>query len=169
VKSFRDGSILTRPAWAYNGLARKRLQSLGPGRKLHACFEFALGRKTMEENRASMASISWTKEFPGAITICDAAGVILEMNDQAAKAFAKDGGRALVGTNLLDCHPEPSRTKLQDLLSSGRINVYTIEKGGTKTLVYQAPWYEDGQYRGLVEVALTLPETLPHFVRDAPP
>lgn len=114
-----------------------------------------------------MSNVPWTKEFPGDITICDATGVILEMNDGAASVFEKQGGRGLVGTNLLDCHPEPSRTKLQHLLESGKTNVYTIEKGGVKKLVYQAPWYEDGQYRGLVEIVLVLPDPLPHFVRDS--
>lgn len=113
-----------------------------------------------------MSNIPWTKEFPGDITICDATGVILEMNDGATGVFEKRGGRGLVGTNLLDCHPEPSRTKLQHLLESGKTNVYTIEKGGVKKLVYQAPWYEGGQYRGLVEIVLVLPDQLPHFVRD---
>ena len=47
-----------------------------------------------------------------------------------------------------------------------KVNAYTTEKGGVKRLVYQAPWYEDGEYRGLVEVALVLPDVLPHFVRD---
>ena len=89
------------------------------------------------------------------------------MNDRAAESFAKDGGRELVGSNLLDCHPEPSRSKLLELLASGKVNAYTIEKGGVKKLIYQAPWYEDGEYRGLVEVALVLPDVLPHFVRDA--
>ena len=114
-----------------------------------------------------MTSIPWPKEFPGDITVCDAAGVILEMNDGAAKSFAKEGGRGLVGSNLLDCHPEPSRSKLQELLAARKVNAYTTEKGGVKRLVYQAPWYEDGEYRGLVEVALVLPDVLPHFVRDA--
>jgi hypothetical protein len=114
-----------------------------------------------------MTSIPWTNEFPGGVTVCDAAGVILEMNDRAAEAFRDQGGRALVGTNLLDCHPEPSRTKLRQLLSSGAVNAYTIEKGGVRKLIYQAPWYEGGQYRGLAEISLDLPERLPHFVRDA--
>ena len=113
-----------------------------------------------------MTSIPWANEFPGDITVCDAAGVILEMNDHAAKTFAKDGGRALLGSNLLDCHPEPSRSKLQELLATGKVNAYTIEKEGVKKLVYQAPWYEDGVYAGLVEVALVLPDVLPRLVRD---
>lgn len=108
----------------------------------------------------------WATEFPCAVTVCDAAGVILEMNDRAAKSFEDQGGRALLGTNLLDCHPEPSRTKLRELLATARPNAYTIEKGGERKLVYQSPWYDSGQYRGLVEIVLPLPEQLPHFVRD---
>jgi PAS domain-containing protein len=122
--------------------------------------------KFNSKDRRAMASIPWAKEFPGGITVCDAAGVILEMNDRAAAAFAKEGGRELIGSNLLDCHPEPSRTKLQELLAAKKVNAYTIEKGGVKTLVYQAPWFEDGEYRGLVEVTMVLPDVLPHFVRD---
>ncbi len=87
-------------------------------------------------------------------------------DDRATKAFEKDGGRALLGTNLLDCHPEPSRTKLRQLLASGEVNAYTIEKGGVRKLIYQAPWHENGEYRGLVEISLVLPNSLPHFVRD---
>ncbi len=110
--------------------------------------------------------IPWPKEFPGEITVCDAAGTILEMNDRSASTFEKQGGRRLVGTNLLDCHPEPARTKLQEMLASGKTNAYTIEKDGIRKLVYQAPWHEDGQYRGFVEIVLALPNPVPHLVRD---
>ena len=114
-----------------------------------------------------MTHIPWPKEFPAAITVCDAAGRILEMNDRADQTFAKDGGRALVGSSLLDCHAEPSRDKLLELLAAPKVNAYTIEKGGVKKLIYQAPWFEDGKFGGLVEMSLVLPDVLPHFVRDA--
>lgn len=107
----------------------------------------------------------WTREFPGAITVCDRDGTILDMNDRAAQVFAADGGRALIGRNVLDCHPEPARTKLRGLLGSGKPNVYTIEKNGVRKLIYQAPWYQDGEYRGFVELSLEIPEAMPHFVR----
>ena len=113
-----------------------------------------------------MTNIPWTKELPGAITVCDTAGVIVEMNDRSVKAFEKQGGRALIGTNLLDCHPEPSRTKLQQMLTTPQVNAYTIEKGGRRKLIYQTPWYENGRHCGLIEIALPLPGPLPHFVRD---
>ncbi|MBC7264824.1 MAG: PAS domain-containing protein [Chloroflexi bacterium] len=109
----------------------------------------------------------WVQEFPGAITVCDREGVILAMNDRAAEAFQAEGGRNLIGTNVLDCHPEPARTKLKRLLETRQTNVYTIEKGGVKKLIYQAPWYKDGVYCGYAELSLEIPGEMPHFVRDA--
>ncbi len=112
-----------------------------------------------------MAEYAWVKGFAGAVTVCDAAGIILEMNDRAAQLFAEDGGRALIGKNVLDCHPEPARTKTKRLLETQRENVYTIEKNGAKRLIHQSPWYRDGVFAGLVEVELDIPSEMPHFVR----
>ncbi len=108
----------------------------------------------------------WIKEFPGSVTVCDPKGVILEMNDKAAGTFEKDGGYALIGKNLLDCHPEPARSKVEQLLSTHEKNVYTIEKNGVKKLIYQSPWYKDGKYAGLVELSLEIPFEMPHFIRS---
>jgi hypothetical protein len=112
-----------------------------------------------------MSAHAWIREFPGAVTVCDAAGVILEMNEKAIASFAKDGGAALLGTNVLDCHPEPSRTQLAGMLAAPARNAYTIEKNGVRKLIYQSPWYEDGVYRGFVELSLEIPDAMPHFVR----
>ena len=79
-----------------------------------------------------MSEHEWLKEFPAAVTVCDANGIILEMNDRAARTFEKDGGYALVGKNLLDCHSDASRGKVQQVLASHEKNVYTIEKNGVK-------------------------------------
>jgi transcriptional regulator with PAS, ATPase and Fis domain len=114
-----------------------------------------------------MASHSWVGEFPAGITVCDPNGIILEMNARAVRAFQDQGGGELIGTNLLDCHPEPARTKLQRLMETRQTNVYTIEKAGIKKLIYQAPWHEDGKYCGFVELSLEIPAQMPHFVRDA--
>ena len=108
----------------------------------------------------------WVREFAGSITVCDPDGIILEMNDKAAQTFAEEGGKGLIGKNLLDCHPEPARTKTRELLDTRRTNVYTIEKRGQKKLVYQAPWYQDGRYGGFIEVVLEIPTHVPHFVRE---
>lgn len=108
----------------------------------------------------------WIKEFPAAVTVCDEEGILLEMNDKAAKGYEKEGGQKLIGSNMLDCHPEPSRTKTERLLAAREKNVYTIEKNGVKKLIYQSPWYKNGEYAGFVELSLEIPFELPHFVRS---
>jgi transcriptional regulator with PAS, ATPase and Fis domain len=113
-----------------------------------------------------MTAHSWVDEFPAAVTVSDELGTIIEMNAMAIKAFERDGGEKLIGTNVLDCHPEPARTKLRGIMDNRKTNVYTIEKAGVKKLIHQAPWYRDGQYAGLVEISFEIPFDLPHFIRD---
>lgn len=108
---------------------------------------------------------NWIKEFPGGITVCDREGIIIEMNKRAIQIFAEEGGADLIGRNALECHPEPARSKMAGLLKSRSTNVYTIEKNGRKKLIYQAPWYEQGSFGGLVELSLEIPVEMPHFVR----
>jgi transcriptional regulator with PAS, ATPase and Fis domain len=109
---------------------------------------------------------AWVKEFPGALTVCDAQGIILEMNDKAVEAFKDDGGLALIGKNVLDCHPEPARSQLERMMDERKSHIYTIEKHGVKKLIYQTPWYADGEYAGFMEMSLEVPFEMPHFLRD---
>lgn len=110
--------------------------------------------------------IDWIKEFPISAIVCDPDGVILAMNDKAAESYTDDGGYSLIGVNMLTCHPESARSKTVKLLASQEKNIYTIEKNGVKKLVYQSPWYKDGQYAGFVELLLEIPFEMPHFVRS---
>jgi len=109
----------------------------------------------------------WIKEAPIAVTVCDPEGKITEMNVKAGKTFAKSGGLELIGKNLLDCHPEPSKTKLKTMLNDAPAvpNAYTIEKNGVKKLIYQFASQVNGRPAGLVELSLDLPPNMPHFVR----
>jgi transcriptional regulator with PAS, ATPase and Fis domain len=100
----------------------------------------------------------WSQEIPVGITVCDAEGTIVSMNDRAGKIFKKSGGMDLVGKNLMDCHGDKAKKKILELLSSRNCNSYTIENNGVKTMLYQAPWYENGTFKGLVEFIFTLPE-----------
>lgn len=109
---------------------------------------------------------AWVQEYVGSITVCDIKGIILEMNYGAVKANQDQGGEKLIGTNLLDCHPEPARSKLLELMKSRQTNVYTIEKNGKKKLIHQAPWYKNGKYSGFIELSLEIPKEMSHFVRD---
>jgi transcriptional regulator with PAS, ATPase and Fis domain len=108
---------------------------------------------------------NWIKEFNGAITICNEKGIIIYMNDKAIRTFENDGGEKLIGTDILDCHPEPSKTILKNLMDERIVNTYTIEKNGVKKLIYQSPVYTDGVYSGFIELSLEIPFELPNFIR----
>ncbi len=108
----------------------------------------------------------WIKHFPAAITVCDQNGIILEMNEQALATFAGHRGGQLIGTSLYACHKPQSAAIIKDMLASGKNNVYTIEKNGVKKLIYQQPWYRDGELGGLVEISLEIPSEIPHHVRS---
>jgi transcriptional regulator with PAS, ATPase and Fis domain len=113
-----------------------------------------------------MQHYDWIQEFSGSITVTDTEGKILSMNAAAVETFKKDGGDKLIGKNLMDCHPEAAQAKIKTIMETKKLNIYTIEKAGKKKLVYQAPWYKDGRYSGLVELVFEIPAVLPHFIRD---
>jgi transcriptional regulator with PAS, ATPase and Fis domain len=107
----------------------------------------------------------WIKDANVAVTICDPEGIILDMNEKSCQVFAKDGGKLLVGTNLLECHPEKARKKLVTMLQEQAVNCYTTEKDGKKKLVYQTPWYKEGHYMGFVELLIDIPKEIPNYLR----
>ena len=109
----------------------------------------------------------WIKTAPIAVTVCDETGIITEMNGKAGKTFEKYGGLGLIGSNLLDCHPEPAKTRLKAMLTNPLTppNAYTIEKNGVKKLIYQFACPKDGKPGGMVELSLELPVNMPHFIR----
>ena len=109
--------------------------------------------------------MDYFKEVNLAVTICDKEGKILEMNDKSRKTFLKPGQEDLIGKNVLDCHPEPAHSLLADMLQNPRTNVYTIEKKGVKKLIYQTPWYVDGEFMGVMELSMEIPFEMTHRVR----
>jgi hypothetical protein len=114
-----------------------------------------------------MKLVDWAKTFPGAVTVTDRDLAILYMNDRAVSTFESRGGAALAGSDLMACHGERSRAIIARLLEEGGQNVYTIDKGGQRKLIYQSAWRDaSGEVAGLVELSLVLPPDMPHFVRD---
>lgn len=108
----------------------------------------------------------WLEEFPVAVTVTDAQGTILTMNARSRTSFEADGGAALIGTSVFDCHPEPARTKTIRLFEGRAPNHYTVRKNGQRKIIHQIPWYRDGAFAGFVEISIPIPDSLPHFDRD---
>lgn len=100
-----------------------------------------------------------------AVTVCTKDGTIIDMNGKSRKTFLKPGQTELIGQNVLDCHPEPARTFLADMLENPRTNVYTVEKEGLKKLIFQTPWYDGQEYAGFMELSIVLPDNIPNRVR----
>jgi hypothetical protein len=113
-------------------------------------------------------SPDWIEHLPAAVTVTDEHGTILELNEASRVVFAADGGAALAGRSVFDCHPEPARTKTFELYAGRQPNHYTIRKNGRRKIVHQLPYFVDGVFRGFVEVSIPIPDELPEFDRDVP-
>ncbi|NMC53677.1 MAG: hypothetical protein GYA48_08585 [Chloroflexi bacterium] len=113
-----------------------------------------------------MQDHAWIKELPVSITVSDADGTLIAMNDCSHKAYSSQG-ESLIGANMLGCHSQASREKLAAMMQNHATNIYTIEKNGVKKMVVHTPWYVDGVYSGHVEFVFTLPETIPHCLRQS--
>jgi transcriptional regulator with PAS, ATPase and Fis domain len=100
------------------------------------------------------------------VSMCDEKGITTYMNARAAKGFAAQGGYALLGKDMRDCHPSGEvLAKFEALLASQELNAYTIERDGQRKLIYQVPVFHEGAFKGYAEFALPIPWELPHFVR----
>ena len=100
------------------------------------------------------------KELNLAVTITDIEGNVVYQNDSSC---AVNGD--VRGKNMMGCHNERSQQIIRHLLDDAATNVYTISKKGKKKLIYQTPWYENGEIKGLVELSIIIPEEMPHYDR----
>ncbi len=113
-----------------------------------------------------MENPTWIESLPVAVTVTSADGTIVAMNARSRETFSADGGGALVGHSVFDCHPEPALTKTRRLYEAQRPNHYTIRKNGQKKIIHQLPWLEGGVFAGFVEISVPIPDDMAHFDRD---
>ena len=111
-----------------------------------------------------MKNYYWTKEIDATLIVSDEHGMVIEMNDKSARVFEKDEKK--VGTKLLDCHPKWAVPKVEALMKEKKPSCYTTESKGQKNFIYHTPWYENGEYKGLVEMIIPIPADMPHYIRD---
>ncbi|MCK9422408.1 MAG: hypothetical protein M0Q38_07405 [Bacteroidales bacterium] len=110
--------------------------------------------------------MEWIEKLDGNVIVCDAGATIIYMNETAIKNYAADGGVALIGRNLKDCHGEESWLKIRQIMDTHQKNVYTIEKRGKKKIIYQSPWMDGDVFKGIVELSLEIPFEMEHFIRE---
>lgn len=109
----------------------------------------------------------WAYGMNCAVTVADADCNIIYMNERSRQTFAKRGGAALIGHNLMDYHNENSKAIIRRLLAEGGTNAYTISKEGVKKMIFQTAWRdESGNVAGLVELSMIIPQDMPHYIRS---
>lgn len=118
------------------------------------------------KEREVLIDSEWFDGLPCGITVCDKEYRILYMNDKSAEVNRDEGGRELIGKNLMDCHPPGARAKLRRVMASGKPHAFTVERKGTKKLAYQSHWRRGGRIAGLVEVYFELPSRVPNLKRS---
>jgi hypothetical protein len=107
----------------------------------------------------------WVEELPAEVMVCDTHGIIREMNAEAEALFETDGGSGLLGCDVLECHPDPARGKLERMMEEQTSNAYFNTEAGSKRFFYQSPWLLNTKYAGFIEISFKVPEVIPHFVR----
>lgn len=107
----------------------------------------------------------WAEDIQCAVTVCDTEGIVLYMNKRSRETFNKNG-ETMVGKSMIPCHNERSQSIIHRMLTEGTTNAYTITKRGQRKMIYQTPWKENGEVKGLVEFSFVLPDDMPHYDRD---
>lgn len=108
---------------------------------------------------------SWAEDIEGAVTVSDTEGKVIFMNKRSRETFNKPC-ETMMGKSMIPCHSEKSQSIIREMLEKNIPHCYTITKRGKRKLIYQTPWRENGEVRGLVEFSFVLPDDMPHYDRD---
>ncbi len=113
--------------------------------------------------------VQWNSVFPGAVTVLDDSGTVLDFNTAAERLHLSAGRSLSRGQNTEQSYSAFSQRMLTELLTEHRIQAGTVESSGELRFVYQAPW-GDGVQRGYLELSLPLSQPLapPHAEPLAP-
>jgi hypothetical protein len=111
------------------------------------------------------SSVRWWEFFPAEIMVCDGDGTILEMNTVSIALYSKQGGAALIGSNVFEHHTEPARSQVKAMVEQKKPVIYTTERAGQKKLVCIAPWGRP-EAAGSALVVLDLPSDMPNIRKD---
>ncbi len=118
--------------------------------------------------------VRWVKDFPAEVSVMAKDGTIVGLNDEAIKAFEYAGGEEVIGKNGIQCHQASTQEIIRKLLSEQKTHSYLRYKPKSHPdsgiFCYQSPWYENGEFMGLVEFVLPIePEEIERFKSAATP
>ncbi len=104
-------------------------------------------------------------EIENPVTICDAVGKMLYMNQKSIETFEDSGGMKLMGSNIYACHSGDSYNKLNQIMTAQKSNTYYIIKNGVKKLVQQIPWFTKQKFSGFIEISIPINTSIQTFER----
>ncbi len=110
--------------------------------------------------------VNWTDNAPVGIIISDREGKILYMNERAIQGQLAAGGRDLIGKNMTVCHPSGVIDRVKALIASETTNAYVLRDGEKVKLIYQFPWYQDGEQAGFVSCSMVLPQNIKDLLKE---
>lgn len=113
-----------------------------------------------------MSENDWCNEIAMEIMVSTRDGKIVEMNKAAQTVFKPDGGLNLLGKDILECHPQPARQKLLNMMDTQNTNAFLDTENGIKRFYFQSPWYLSGEYSGFIELSFEVGGEIPHYKRD---
>jgi PAS domain-containing protein len=98
----------------------------------------------------------------GEIVIADENIDIAYMNEAAIRHYEEDGGAALIGRSLLDCHNPQSRRTIKEMyeaFAGGDLQArqWLLPKDGYARRVIVMPITRDGQVKGCLELVIEEP------------
>ncbi|MBQ6268875.1 MAG: PAS domain-containing protein [Bacteroidetes bacterium] len=105
---------------------------------------------------------SFFNEIDAAITICDLNFKIVYMNNKSKNTFQNKK----IGDDILACHNPHSIEIMNNIISTKKANVYSIDKNGIKKIIYQTPWLENNEVKGLIEFSFVVPVDMPNYKRN---
>jgi GAF domain-containing protein len=104
-------------------------------------------------------------EIENQVTICDAVGKMLYMNQKSIEIFEGSGGIKLMGSNIYACHPGESYHKFKQIMDAQKSNTYFTLKNGNKKLVQQIPWFIKQKFGGFIEISIPITDSIQTFDR----
>ena len=96
------------------------------------------------------------KEIENPVTVCDAEGKMLYMNQKSIEIFENSGGMKLIGSNIYECHQGESFHKFKQIMEAQKSNTYFTLKNGNKKLIQQIPWYTKQKFNGFIEISIPI-------------
>jgi len=114
----------------------------------------------------SCTAASRVEALPAEVAAWEAAGILSGMNTCAGMLFKDAGDGCRPGSEVLACHPEPSRTKFPGTLAFQTSNAYLNTNKGEKRFFFLSPWYPGGRFAGFVETSFVVPGKIPQLVKE---